>query len=49
MREVIFHLPFGNGEAVREVTGGTTRAGDRMYDLLSDRRLWAHQTAVISA
>jgi len=36
---MFFNLSFGNAQAVREVSGGTPRAGNRLHDLLPHGQL----------
>jgi hypothetical protein len=36
VREMLFDLPLGDAEAMREVTGGTARTGEHVHDLLPD-------------
>jgi hypothetical protein len=33
---MVFNLPFGDCQAMREVPGGTARTGEHVHDLLPD-------------
>jgi hypothetical protein len=39
VREMLFDLPLGDAEAMREVPGGTAGAGQHLHDLLPDGQL----------
>jgi hypothetical protein len=40
VREVLFDRPFGDAEAMREISGRAARAGEHLHDLLSDGQPW---------
>jgi hypothetical protein len=39
VREMFFNLPFGNAQAMREVSGRVAGAGQHLHDLLPDGQL----------
>ena len=39
VREMLFDLPLGDAEAMREVPGGTARTGEHLHNLLPDGQL----------
>jgi hypothetical protein len=40
---MFFHVPLGDAEAMRKVSGGTPRASERLHDLLPDSAWVRHR------